>query len=73
MIIFYYSSQLLEIIIMEETVIEISAPDDFHHHLRDDDYLKDTVQHAERQFARIVNYFIFKSTLNSVVLISLQN
>eukprot|EP01041_Mallomonas_annulata_P013064 gene13064-27575_t len=37
-----------------EKTIEIFAPDDFHHHLRDGDFLKDTMHHAERQFGRLV-------------------
>eukprot|EP00607_Mallomonas_marina_P008223 CAMPEP_0182416062 /NCGR_PEP_ID=MMETSP1167-20130531/55_1 /TAXON_ID=2988 /ORGANISM="Mallomonas Sp, Strain CCMP3275" /LENGTH=348 /DNA_ID=CAMNT_0024588387 /DNA_START=23 /DNA_END=1069 /DNA_ORIENTATION=- len=34
--------------------IEFFAPDDLHHHLRDGDFLKDTVGHAEKQFGRII-------------------
>jgi len=35
-------------------VIDIMTPDDFHHHLRDGDFLKDTLSHADRQFDRII-------------------
>jgi dihydroorotase len=34
--------------------IEIIQPDDFHHHLRDNEVLKDTVGHAERNFDKII-------------------
>ena len=34
--------------------LSIIAPDDFHHHLRDGEALKDVVDHASKQFARVV-------------------
>lgn len=32
----------------------IRTPDDYHHHLRDGDYLKDIVSHAQKSFKRII-------------------
>ena len=37
------------------SVIEIIAPDDFHHHLRDGtETLKSTLEHATRQFSKVI-------------------
>ena len=37
------------------TELEIICPDDFHHHLRDgSEILSNTVEHASRQFSRVI-------------------
>jgi dihydroorotase len=37
------------------SVIEIISPDDFHHHLRDGtETLANTLQHATRQFSKVI-------------------